>query len=129
MAEGCGPSGERESCSAGAGESARWRLKANSRNAMRLIIAPTARQSAPTSTWAVATSAALFDQIVAAPSSACVRINPSQPSASRLRQVSTAKRAPGGPGSEGDRAKNRQRQQPMRHLQADLKGGDRVDGQ
>ena len=67
MAEGCGLSWERENCSAAAGESARWRLDANSRNAMRLIVAPTARQSVPTSTWAVATSAALPDQIVAVP--------------------------------------------------------------
>ena len=87
MAEVCVPSGEKEGCSAAAGETARWRLNANSRNAMRLIIVPTVRESAPTSTWAVATSAALFDQIVAAPSSACVRINPSQPSARRLSSL------------------------------------------
>src|SRR5260221_729049 len=45
---------------------------------------PSARDKAPTSTWAVAMSAALFDQMVAAPKSACATTRAIQPSASRL---------------------------------------------
>src|SRR3954463_10495771 len=48
-------------------------------------ITPRASEIAPMSTCAVATSAALFDQITPAPKRACITIIPSQSRARRLK--------------------------------------------
>src|SRR3984957_7962725 len=79
-----------------AGAIARAGIK--TRKEMMVNSAPLASVSAPVTTCAVATSAALFDQMVAAPRITCTRINPTQASESfasgcsapRLRRVARA---------------------------------------
>ena len=78
--------------------------------------APVTSESAPTITCAVATSAALFVQIVAAPSATCTKINASQKKASFANESFPPSRfhASHAAAANADQDENRQRHKAMR---------------
>ena len=88
--------------------------------------APVTSESAPTMTCAVATSAALFVQIVAAPSATCTKINASQKMASFVSESFAAEPLPRQPRRRRPRQQNQKRDEAMDHLQNNLKRGDGI---
>ena len=88
--------------------------------------APVTSESAPTMTCAVATSAALFVQIVAAPSATCTKIKASQKMASFASESLAAEPFPRQPCRHRHACQDQNGDEAMDHLQNNLKGGNGI---